>query len=1100
MADQAEPLISSSGATTGGLVDPETLLQSDTTLTAELVHQCLLPLSDSAALELCHNLLISGRVDHPVLAQQIIELGQARGESSVRKVNERVRQDLNLIQDESLDWSSELARTTLTRVLENETSENTSAIGYGHLVDMRQRLATFEILAPPRSKSYAQAKPKNQGGDVGALTDVMDLDDPWAEADTDQSEGEVTKSADGAAERIAEQSLEVDDPWESGSTHSAHSTVSRASDRETTAPTAIDEDLPFTLGNFLSMSLVESAQSLASSCDLSHLSTLWKRHGFALWPWRYAILDALPPWFNPLDMDDSSLLPRVGRDGAEDGRPDSKAVSLDEALAYQAASKKAMADQTQPRYDPLLNEELTSWYVEKVESLDTYGLIDLQLAWVQQGASMGLSDLDALGEDLSLLSKLVYDADLSPDAESNWTLSSWRETSERDVIRAYLSNSTSDNIVSHIRRLVLPYLYVLESRAERSGQPDPHLVERSFHDALLDLPLKLALPIFEASKATVPSSERLIKNDLTVARLALACLYGSDQKDAWSIMSSIFECLPVWDISSSERDTESDQELTSTTLDSIASFVRPKKAGDPSPKAKDLFIFFSPLPFAALSRALDILDVHLESGEILARWDTPVQLRYLLQSAGHHQDQIDLAERMIRRQSDRGAQTDSKWTSLWTDMLKLNGGEDSSLRGAFGRLNTQEMMKIYLGGVLSSGKFDTARRMIKQLQNEHKLSDDTVEQVVLATSRDFYDNAENGNIHTGAMKLAYDCLSVPASSPAIAAQRDFIEATSRLSTFGIPSTSGSGVITPIEIRHAKSKLDLVRRVLQTSPDAFQHPDLILDLSDKLGYRNDNQARIQVLGMLVESAVKAGDFDAAFKQCQDMVTLSKKRPRAAKPTGDGEVSNSETITDHLWKSCLLVGSQTDFAEIDKRMILLGQAIDSCPAEEIPGILQIWRKVESGQIKLDEAAKRRRIAGIRSATVFDSKTSQNGSLATSPVVGEARVLGSRTAARAAKLAMNFGERLRHAGVSGVSPTMTHGLGIGRTASPTVSSSGEGRRSNDSDRPSIGSMLDGSGLAVAQGAAEAERVRQQARRALVRGVGWLLGADEKELGAGE
>ena len=56
--------------------------------------------------------------------------------------------------------------------------------------------------------------------------------------------------------------------------------------------------------------------------------------------------------------------------------------------------------------------------------------------------------------------------------------------------------------------------------------------------------------------------------------------------------------------------------------------------------------------------------------------------------------------------------------------------------------------------------------------------------------------AETGNIHTGEMKLAYDCLSVyGAETPAIKREKEFIEATSRLTTF--KALSG---MTPSEIR------------------------------------------------------------------------------------------------------------------------------------------------------------------------------------------------------------------------------------------------------------------------------------------------------------
>lgn len=53
-------------------------------------------------------------------------------------------------------------------------------------------------------------------------------------------------------------------------------------------------------------------------------------------------------------------------------------------------------------------------------------------------------------------------------------------------------------------------------------------------------------------------------------------------------------------------------------------------------------------------------------------------------------------------------------------------------------------------------EIDIAKRLIRRLETEHALSNAVLEVVVLATAREFYDNAETGNIHTGDMKRAYD--------------------------------------------------------------------------------------------------------------------------------------------------------------------------------------------------------------------------------------------------------------------------------------------------------------------------------------------------------
>ena len=378
--------------------------------------------------------------------------------------------------------------------------------------------------------------------------------------------------------------------------------------------------------------------------------------------------------------------------------------------------------------------------------------------------------------------------------------------------------------------------------------------------------------------------------------------------------------------------------------------------------------------------------------------------------------------------------------------------------------------------------FDMAKRLIRRLEVEHGLSAELLEKVTLATSREFYDNAETGNIYTGDMKLAYEwyisisparlrltmnSLNVVPSSPSIRHEREFIEATSRLCSFNFS-------ITPIEIRHSKNKLDLIRRVLSSSGDAHRHADIVLELTDKLGYRGDTVARVEVLAMLADAAVQATEFERAYEHCQAMVTLATSR--GADRAKLGEV---------CCKTCLELGHQSEYADVGNKMTLLGQAVELCPAERIPDILGTWKRVEDGQIRLDEAAKRRRLTGINSSTF------SRGSLPNSPNradVQEARVLGSRTAARAARLAMDLGERfnLRQLAPSpllGGSPLATSGGGV----SPEIASDDERRTSAESDRP-IAAMFNGP--------AEAERVRHQARRAVLKGVGWLLGADEKEV----
>ena len=637
-------------------------------------------LPDSAALAECVNILHNGDINDRHLARTIIDAGLARGKAQANQVGSDISTS-----NRGGEWdkrSEEEITAALDRVAGLDEDLRKLINNYGLLYRASNRLYTFDVFSPELHQPTTPDQLEVQTGVLDAPEEGdMELDDPWAEANNEDG-NETTNSP------------VIDDPWETNSTSSDAQSAAEAksaSSRLETQSTKL-EPISLTLQDFLSQSILNIALDFASSANLHALNVVLDVHYSELFPFRFTILDNLPAWVAPEELKSQRLLPEVGEDGNEIG--DFRSFHLFDWVPQPSVSPTVVTQ------NALLSADgLSKWFASRVDSLDSIGALDLQLAWVQHGASLGIPNLDALGEDLSLLSRLIYDANLSPAQHEKWTLASWKKATEGEIVSAYLANSTPSTIVSDVRRLVLPYLYVLESRAEREGLADTHLVERLLHDAVLSLPLHKALPVFEASKATIPMTERLLRNDQNVARLALACLYGSDEREVWSTMSGIFECLPVWDVSGG--DLESDKEATATTLDSIATFVRPHSSSDKPPSAQDLFIFFAPLPFASLSRALDILDVHLESGEILARWNTAVQLRFLLQSARNKQDQTQLAEKMIRRQA--GMKDLAKWTKLWEDMCRLNGGDDALLRGAFGTLSIEEMMRVYLSGILGSG-------------------------------------------------------------------------------------------------------------------------------------------------------------------------------------------------------------------------------------------------------------------------------------------------------------------------------------------------------------------------------------------------------------
>ena len=195
-------------------------------------------------------------------------------------------------------------------------------------------------------------------------------------------------------------------------------------------------------------------------------------------------------------------------------------------------------------------------------------------------------------------------------------------------------------------------------------------------------------------------------------------------------------------------------------------------------------------------------------------------------------------------------------------------------------------------------------------------------------------------------------LNVAPPSQAITNEREFIEATSRICSFHVVSRPGIP-ITPLEIRLVKDRLSLVGRVLSSTEDAYKHSELILDLTRKLGYRDDVPAEVKVLAMLTSSALQAEDFAKAEETANTMV--ERVRGIASSTGSPGDYRSLSTSSPALkeamevcWQTCFQLGKQTEFDSTAKKLRLLGHALEFCPAENIIDVLTVWRKIESEQI--------------------------------------------------------------------------------------------------------------------------------------------------------
>lgn len=539
------------------------------------------------------------------------------------------------------------------------------------------------------------------------------------------------------------------------------------------------------IATFVSEPLSTTALDLAATARLQELAILCARHTDTLWPSRFDLLEAIPEWEDP-----SSLLPILPH--ADDTGREVKWSSKPWRNNPEFIERVFAA----PQGDDLLGaSDLGDVYRRRIEHIASMGLISVALAMVQHCTSVNVQGLEELGEELSLLSRLAYNGTARagsvaiPLEDEELTLERWRELSPNQIVDMYLANATPNDVASAIRRLVLPYLAVLESGMERAGQTDTTMATRLLYDYILSLasslPPKLDMlaAIFENSKPTLSTSTRIVKSNEDLARLAIASLYGCRSSDSASLalMSKIFECLPAFPESSAPALPRPPRTLLS---------LFPPHSTPPLPR--ELFAALQPFTPVALSAALDTVDLHLTTAEIFCRYSCPVPLSWMLLTHRDSKAQRAWATRMARTSASGGGgragnedefESEDEWVVLMEDMVALTEGKDKEdgLKKAFWLLDREEVLRIFFGGLLASGReyktvcgaekglpaadrqYGTnqtgtglAKSLLQPSSAAAPLEPGIVQELVISASREFYDNAESGNIHEGDMKLAFE--------------------------------------------------------------------------------------------------------------------------------------------------------------------------------------------------------------------------------------------------------------------------------------------------------------------------------------------------------
>lgn len=275
-------------------------------------------------------------------------------------------------------------------------------------------------------------------------------------------------------------------------------------------------------------------------------------------------------------------------------------------------------------------------------------------------------------------------------------------------------------------------------------------------------------------------------------------------------------------------------------------------------------------------------------------------------------------------------------------------------------------------------------------------------------------------------------------------------------------------ISPIEIRLTKDRLSLVSQVLSNSSDSYKHTEVILDLVYKLGFRNDIAAEVKTLAMLADTALQAEDFTRAYETSERMVdTVLKLRSSSPLQLDDPKVQEASEV---CWVACFQLGRQPEFDDVDKKLSLLGRALELCPPDKIHDVLLAWRRLE----KEDIDDRQTRLLHRRSGTAATAAAS-------SP----------RKRPTAAQSHTVYSLRARLQDFHMPSPPMLNTPDAAALASRTFRTVAANFPFSVGSRArSQASQEDGSSRSQSRQRGEVEDV---ATRVLSKGIGWLIGADD-------
>ncbi|KAI8815835.1 secretory pathway protein Sec39-domain-containing protein [Fimicolochytrium jonesii] len=753
---------------------------------------------------------------------------------------------------------------------------------------------------------------------------------------------------------------------------------------------------------FRDCNLVLQAVDFAVDEDTVALEHLFTRHGKDILPYRLAVLDHIPETADPTDYKhllpriepatqreiEWQVIPWRRPDWTESDsvreflemvEDEEEGESNMNSIATTLRNSTTLPPEIICTVYPAPQQVLSEWYASRARFMEAAsGQSDLALDLVRLGIQHHVSGLEDLRDNLITLGKLLYECyDPTSKDVVDLSLDRLSRLSPEEVLRLFVAQSTDETIVRDVKRFVLPYICNRAIRADPSLKATRPGDEYGFQKqssltasnlqilygwiaSVAEEHLEWCTLILEDSVAAGSEEERIVSAD-KLPELVLECAYRCHRSDAavGALYDRLRHCLPVEE---SEEETKGGRRQDGGKPGAAKAQRGSSSTRKPKPSSwedeLDITLDDVASTAAGTPKGLKGLDpelqarvrrfiVHVKVAQILAEYGLPKPLPWLKDAETHPEQQRALLLLLARQSSgDRAAPAgsvipadesrfddDEDWMGLLTHMLSLHE------MGVLSLVPRKDIYVEYLSVILSCGLFKLAKRIMHPDRKLPPLSADAMEGLLINAAKEYYDNADSGDMTQGLMRKARECLNVLPSSPALQTELDFVQATHQLTVrYNLTSENTGDIILPIQIRLHPDRVQLIARLLYSEPDAYRAP--LDDLTRKiLREQYSATAKARVHALIADAALRAGDCDFAYKTCEALLIFM-----------DDLHPYSRDVANAVCEVCMGLAGVASWREVEKKMKLVGHALTLCTEEKMTEVLGVWTRLETERVAL------------------------------------------------------------------------------------------------------------------------------------------------------